>query len=186
MLTVEDDGRIRRAHRDGMSIRAIARTFHHSRHKSLKTQCVRPRTLSTLDEARRAVADFVAQYNTRRLHSAIGYVTPRDKLEGRAEAIHEARDRKLAAARQGRQQRRQSMRLSGASESTEIERTLDVWEFKGMLCVSQSCSDQTERAPVVPEPRPSPPAGGRHGARRSRPEPDRELLNTRNGLSNSR
>jgi hypothetical protein len=31
MLTVEDYGVIRRAHRDGMSIRAIARTFHHSR-----------------------------------------------------------------------------------------------------------------------------------------------------------
>ena len=33
MLTVEDYGRIRRAHRDSMSIRAIARTFHHSRRK---------------------------------------------------------------------------------------------------------------------------------------------------------
>jgi len=33
MLTVDDYGQIRRAHRDGMSIRAIARTFHHSRHK---------------------------------------------------------------------------------------------------------------------------------------------------------
>jgi transposase len=33
MLTVEDFGRIRRAHRDGMSIRAIARTFRHSRRK---------------------------------------------------------------------------------------------------------------------------------------------------------
>jgi len=31
MLTVEDYGTIRRAHRDGMSVRAIARTFHHSR-----------------------------------------------------------------------------------------------------------------------------------------------------------
>jgi transposase len=31
MLSVEDYGVIRRAHRDGMSIRAIARTFHHSR-----------------------------------------------------------------------------------------------------------------------------------------------------------
>ena len=35
MLTVDDFGQIRRAHRDGMSIRAIARTFHHSR------RCVR-------------------------------------------------------------------------------------------------------------------------------------------------
>ena len=33
MLTVEDYGRIRRAHRDGMSVRAIARTFGHSRRK---------------------------------------------------------------------------------------------------------------------------------------------------------
>jgi len=33
MLRVEDYARIRRAHRDGMSIREIARTFHHSRHK---------------------------------------------------------------------------------------------------------------------------------------------------------
>ena len=33
MLTVEDYGRIRRAHRDGMSIREIARKFRHSRYK---------------------------------------------------------------------------------------------------------------------------------------------------------
>jgi len=33
MLTVDDYTRIRQAHRDGMSVRAIARTFHHSRRK---------------------------------------------------------------------------------------------------------------------------------------------------------
>ena len=33
MLTVDEYGRIRRAHRDGMSIREIAREFHHSRYK---------------------------------------------------------------------------------------------------------------------------------------------------------
>ena len=36
MLTVDDYGRIRRAHRDGMSIREMARRFHHSRHKIRK------------------------------------------------------------------------------------------------------------------------------------------------------
>ncbi len=33
MLTVQESGRIRRAHRDGMSIREIARKFHRSRYK---------------------------------------------------------------------------------------------------------------------------------------------------------
>ena len=33
MLTVDDYGEIRRAHRDGMSVRAMARTLHHSRRK---------------------------------------------------------------------------------------------------------------------------------------------------------
>ena len=52
----------------------------------------------------------MAHYNTRRLHSAIGYVTPLDKLEGRAEAIWAARDAKLAAARLARAARRAEAR----------------------------------------------------------------------------
>ena len=39
MLTVEKYGRIRRAHRDGMSIREIARQFHHSRSKVREVLC---------------------------------------------------------------------------------------------------------------------------------------------------
>lgn len=43
MLTVDNYARIRRAHRDGMSIREIARVFHHSRHKIRKVlQNARP------------------------------------------------------------------------------------------------------------------------------------------------
>jgi hypothetical protein len=41
----------------------------------------------------------VEEYNTRRLHSAIGYVTPHDRLAGRHTQIWEERDRKLEAAR---------------------------------------------------------------------------------------
>jgi putative transposase len=37
----------------------------------------------------------VDHYNTVRLHSAIGYVTPHDMLAGRQAEIHAARDRKL-------------------------------------------------------------------------------------------
>jgi putative transposase len=44
--------------------------------------------------------------NNERLHSALGYITPRDKLHGREMEIFAARDRKLEEARRQRQQRR--------------------------------------------------------------------------------
>jgi hypothetical protein len=50
----------------------------------------------------------VDRYNTERLHSAIGYVTPADMLAGRQAEIHAARDRKLEEARKQRQERRQN------------------------------------------------------------------------------
>jgi putative transposase len=68
-------------------------------HRTLKEDCIRQQTPLSLEDARRVVGRFVAHYNGVRLHSAIGYVTPLDKLEGRAPAILEQRQRKLAAAR---------------------------------------------------------------------------------------
>lgn len=79
-------------------------------HGSLKAEAVRPKTPLTLEDARRVVGDFVEAYNTRRLHSAIGYVTPRDRLAGRHTEIWEARDRKLEAARLRRAERRAEAR----------------------------------------------------------------------------
>jgi putative transposase len=75
-------------------------------HGSLKAEAVRPKTPLNLEDARRVVGDFVQTYNTRRLHSAIGYVTPHDRLAGRHTEIWEARDRKLEAARSRRADRR--------------------------------------------------------------------------------
>ena len=51
--------------------------------KTLKGECIRVKTPLSLEDARRLVADLVAHSNTVRLHSAIGYVTPADKLAGR-------------------------------------------------------------------------------------------------------
>lgn len=61
-------------------------------------------------EARRLIARYVEQYNERRLHSAIGYIAPRDKLEGREQQIWALRDSRLAAARELRQRRREQLR----------------------------------------------------------------------------
>jgi len=77
-------------------------------HQSLKGECVRPGAPLSLDDARRLVGRYVDHYNRVRLHSAIGYVSPLDKLEGRESQIFAARDRKLEEARRQRQIRRQN------------------------------------------------------------------------------
>ena len=76
-------------------------------HQSLKGECLRPGVPLSLEDARRLVGRYVDHYNRVRLHSAIGYVTPRDKLEGREPQIFAERDRKLEEARRQRQLRRQ-------------------------------------------------------------------------------
>ena len=81
--------------------------------KTLKGGCIRVKTPLSLEDARRLVAEFVIYYNTVRLHSAIAYVTPADKLAGRADAIWAARREKLATA---------SARRRAKTEEKEIAR----------------------------------------------------------------
>jgi len=77
-------------------------------HKTIKGTCIRVHTPLTLDDAYRLVADFVEHYNDKRLHSAIGYITPKDKLAGQAELILAAREAKLNAARDARKAMRKA------------------------------------------------------------------------------
>ncbi len=77
-------------------------------HRTLKADCIRPGTPLNLDDARRLVARFVHHYNHVRLHGAIGYVAPVDRLAGRHQQIFNQRDRKLDQARERRKARRQT------------------------------------------------------------------------------
>jgi transposase InsO family protein len=70
---------------------------------SLRRECIRPGSPLTVEDARRIVTVYVEHYNNYRLHSALGYITPRDKLEGQEERIFAERVRKL---QQGRERRR--------------------------------------------------------------------------------
>jgi hypothetical protein len=79
-------------------------------HRVLREECIGPGTPLTLEEARRIVGKFVEHGNTVRLHSAITYVTPQAKLEGRDQEILAARDRKPEATRERRTPKRQSPR----------------------------------------------------------------------------
>jgi putative transposase len=77
-------------------------------HRTIKSTCIRVNTPLSLDDCKQLVTDFVDSYNNTRLHSAIGYITPADKLQGRAETIQSQRDAKLAAARDARKAARRA------------------------------------------------------------------------------
>lgn len=68
-------------------------------HQTLKSQAIRPLTPLDLQDAKRITGDFIDYYNTTRLHSAIGFIAPLDRLAGRHHAIHADRDKKLETAR---------------------------------------------------------------------------------------
>ena len=72
-----------------------------------ESECIRPGTPLSLEDAKRLIQQCVDRYNNVRLHSVIGYVTPKDMSAGRQAEILTERDRKLEAARQQRQSRRQ-------------------------------------------------------------------------------
>jgi len=81
-------------------------------HRTLKGESIRTCVPLSLDDARRIVADYVQHYNTRRLNSAIGYITPQDMLDGKQQAIFDERNRKLAEAREKRRAKRAERRES--------------------------------------------------------------------------
>ena len=81
----------------------------------MKEQAIRPKTPLTLEQARQVVGEFVDHYNTVRLHSAIGYLSPKDRLENRHEKIFAARDRKLAEARERRKAQREGSTLQAVA-----------------------------------------------------------------------
>ena len=94
-------------------------------HRTIKGDCIRTGTPLSLEDAQRVVARYVEYYNTVRLHSAIGYITPKDKLEGKEKAIFAERDRKLAEARERRKAQRQAARET-ALATTGPEPTVTV------------------------------------------------------------
>lgn len=88
-------------------------------HQTLKGECIRQKTPLNLDNAKTVVDEYIHYYNNDRLHSAIGYITPNDKLLGRAKEIHRQRDHKLEAARAMRKLERGQQRDQRSTNLTD-------------------------------------------------------------------
>ena len=68
--------------------------------RTIKSDCIRKYSFLSLEDARKQINEYIQYYNHKRLHSAIFYVTPFDKLTGRDEKIIKSREEKLANARE--------------------------------------------------------------------------------------
>jgi transposase InsO family protein len=79
-------------------------------HGSLKAECLNHKALTGPEHAEEVIRSYVDAYNRRRLHSAVGYVTPLDKLEGRDADVLAARAAKMKAAAASRAEAAKSSR----------------------------------------------------------------------------
>ena len=91
-------------------------------HATIKQECIRPKVPLSLDEASNQIAGYIRYYNDERLHSALGYVAPKIKLEGREKQIFKERDSKLEAAREARKQKRRLEKFRPAQHHSVPER----------------------------------------------------------------
>jgi len=71
-------------------------------HLILKKESIRQAYLNDLESAKNKLQEYIKYYNEIRLHSAIGYIAPLDKLLGNEENIFKSRKLKLTLATEKR------------------------------------------------------------------------------------
>jgi putative transposase len=89
-------------------------------HRSIKSECIRPGSPLSERDTIRLITGYVRHYNEVRLPSAIGYVTPADKMAGRDKQIFADRDHKLEEARTRRQTVRAQQRQVEPTSSRQL------------------------------------------------------------------
>lgn len=71
-------------------------------HGTLEAECLHKHSVLDLTDVRRQIGRYIVYYNTRRLHSAINYLTPEDRLLGREKERLEERENTLRQAQNNR------------------------------------------------------------------------------------
>lgn len=64
-------------------------------HRSIDSDCLKTHSLIDREDARKQISQYIDYYNTKRLHSALYYITPKDFLDGKAEEILNMKQKNL-------------------------------------------------------------------------------------------
>jgi len=71
-------------------------------HRSIGDECLKTNSFISIEDARMIIKNYVELYNTKRLHSALGFLTPETFLNGEEKEYFERREAKLKAATNNR------------------------------------------------------------------------------------
>lgn len=74
--------------------------------QSCKNEATRKQSYINLHDLEKQINEYIFNYNQRRLHSSLGYITPLAMLQGRQKIIFSERKEKLRIARENRKQKR--------------------------------------------------------------------------------
>ena len=111
-------------------------------HQSIKSEAIRLKSPLSKEDAMKVVEDYVTFYNNERLHSAIHYVTPEAKLNGRQDQILKERESKLVKRREERKLRRSKSHQSTSEETKNSNAEQD--ESQKEICISaEGCNAVT-------------------------------------------
>ena len=104
---------------------------------TVKSEGLSRNSVIDLDDLKRQLDAFITHYNTQRLHSALGYITPLDMLCGKQEEIFKARQIKLRDAAEKRKIAETASRKIAAAPSADIEsQPQNVTAEVGASCIS--------------------------------------------------
>lgn len=84
--------------------------------RTIKNDFIRRYSFLSVEDARKQINQYIQYYNHKRLHRAIFYVTPFNKMTGRDVEIIKTREEKLAKARE--------LRVKDNTKSTLTQRTV--------------------------------------------------------------
>ena len=78
-------------------------------HRTIEEEHLKKTSMINLEDARKQIDEYVEFYNTKRLHSSLYYLTPKDYMLGRMKEKLEVRENKLTEARKNRIQMRNAV-----------------------------------------------------------------------------